>query len=364
MVTMSARLGRLLLPLVAVAFWGCQPAAPPEPPGPSGPSPTPKAMPGQPKSAAAEVPSAPSKVIAVVPKAVAHQFWTTIKAGAEDAAAAAGAKVEWNGPDSESNTNAQRAILEDYVTAKVDAIVMAACDAKGMVATAEKAEAAGIPVITIDSGLAWEKVRCLVATDNVAAAKTAGEELIKRIGGKGKVGLIPFLKGAASSEDREQGFKQAVTGNKDVQLVATLYSDSEISKAATVTADMLNGNPDLAGIFAANEPGVVGAANAIKSQGKAGKVVLVGFDGSPTEVDLLKEGVVSALILQDPYKMGFEGVRQALLAITGKPVEKRVDTGVFVLTKDNLDTPDAQRLLNPKAAPAAAPKGEPKAAPK
>lgn len=325
----------VLLPLLLIA--ACAPK-----PAPDAAPPTPSAKP----EAKADAKATGDIKIAVVPKAVTHQFWTTVKAGAEAAAKEGGASIIWKGPDKETDVSGQRAIIEDFVTNKVSAIVMAACDAKALVPTIEKAEAAGVPVITIDSGVDWDKVRSLVATDNVAGAKQGGEKLIELMGGSGEVGCIPFVKGAASSEDREKGFKQAVeaTGGK-VKVVSTLYSDSKIETAAKVTDDMLTASPGIKGIFAANEPGVVGAAQAVKAAGKAGKVIIVGFDGAPAEVEQLKAGVVSALVLQDPFKMGLEGVKQALAAIKGGTVEKRVDTGVFIMTKDNINTPEAQKLL-------------------
>jgi len=171
------------------------------------------------------------------------------------------------------------------------------------------------------------------------------------IGGEGKVGSIPFVKGAASSEDREKGFADAIaaTGGK-VTIVKTLYSNSSIDGGKSVAADMMTAEPDLKGIFGANESGAVGAANAIKAAGKVGKIILVGFDGSPQEVQFLRDGVIQALVLQDPYNMGYKGVGQALKAIRGEPNDKVVDTGVFVLTKENIDSPEARKLLQESGA--------------
>ncbi|HAZ63579.1 MAG TPA: sugar ABC transporter substrate-binding protein [Armatimonadetes bacterium] len=284
--------------------------------------------------------------IAVVPKAVSQQFWNAVKDGAEAAAKEAGATVLWKGPSLETDVNGQKGIVEDFVTQKVDAIVLAATDADALVPTIEKAEAAGVPVITIDSGVNYANVRSLVATDNQAGGQLGGEKLIELIGGEGEVGLIPFVKGAASSEAREAGFKAAVeaTGGK-VKLVSTLYSESSIATAAKVADDMMTANPNLKGIFAANESGTVGAANAVKAKGKAGEILVVGFDGSKEEVAALQDGSVQALVLQDPFKMGGEGVKQAILAARGEAVEKLVDTGVLVVTKDNLDSEEAKKLL-------------------
>lgn len=285
--------------------------------------------------------------VAVVPKATAHQFWKTVEAGARAAGEEFGAEIIWKGPDKETDIEGQKAMIEDFVTQKVDAVVMAACDADALVSTVQKAEQAGVPVITIDSGLNWDGVRSLVATDNVQGAYEAGKKLFELIGGKGKVGLIPFIKGAASSNDREAGFKKAVEETPGIELVSTLYSDSDIGKGKDVTIDMLTQHPDLAGIFAANEAGAVGAARAILERGVKGKVILVGFDGSPDEQQQLRDGVIQALVVQNPFKMGYDGVRLAVAAARGETVEKRVDTGVTVVTPVNIDEPEIQKLLNP-----------------
>ncbi len=321
----------VLAAFVPLLLAACQPATAPKP---APPTEAPPAKGGK-------------LTIAVIPKAVSQQFWTTVRMGADAMGQEGNAQIIWKGPSSETDIAGQKSIVEDFITQKVSAIVLAACDADALVETIKKAEAAGVPVITIDSGVKWDEVRSLVATDNVAGAKKAGETLVELIGGHGPVALIPFVKGAASSEQREEGFKAALKEAKGIELVATRYSESDVGKGKSVTQDILTSQPDLAGIFAANEGGAVGAANALKEMGKAGKVKLVGFDGSPDEIELLKQGVIQALVIQDPYKMGHEGVRQALQAAAGKPVEKRVDTGVVVVTKANLESPEVQKLLNP-----------------
>lgn len=285
--------------------------------------------------------------IAVVPKGTAHIFWKTVEAGARAAGKEAGAEILWNGPAEETDVTGQIAILEDFITQGVSAIVMAACDAKALVPVVQKARAKGIPVITIDSGIETKDALSFVATDNIAGAKMAGEKLAELIGKKGKVGLIPFIKGAATSDMREQGFKDAIAKYPDIKLASTLYSQSDATQGMQKTEDMLTSVPDLAGIFAANEPAVVGASNVIKQRNLTGKVILVGFDASDAEIAALREGVVQALVVQNPFKMGFEGVRLALQAIKGEQIPDRVDTGVTVITKDNLEDPEVKKLLNP-----------------
>lgn len=285
--------------------------------------------------------------IAVIPKGTTHDFWLTVKAGAEAAGKEFGAQTVWKGPDKETEVVKQINIIEDFITMEVDAIVMAACDAEAMVGVVQRAMDAGIPVVTIDSGVKSDAPITFVATDNVAGAKAAGEELARLIGGSGEVGLIPFVKGAATSEMREQGFKEAIAEFPGIKLVATLYSESDATTGMNVTQDMMTAHPELDGIFAANEGGAIGAAQAIRADGKAGQMKLVAFDASDEEIAALKEGAIQALVVQNPYKMGYEGVKAAVDHLEGRPVEKRIDTGVTVVTMENFDDPEVQKVLYP-----------------
>lgn len=305
--------------------------------------------------APAVTPSVPAKyTIAVVPKGTAHVFWKTVEAGARAAGKEVGAEIVWNGPAEETDVAGQIAIIEDFITRKVDALVMAACDAQALVPLVKKAMDKGIPVITIDSGIATDDALCFVATDNVLGARKGGEKLAELIGKRGKVGLIPFIKGAATSDMREQGFREAMAKYPNIKIAATLYSQSDASIAMQKTEDMLTSVADLAGIFAANEPAVVGAAQVLKQRNLAGKVKLVGFDASDAEIAALKEGVVQALVVQNPYRMGYDGVKLAVQAIKGEKIPKRVDTGVLIVTKENLDEPETQKWLYPLGKPPAA----------
>ena len=257
------------------------------------------------------------------------------------------ADIIWQGPAKETEIEKQISIIDDMITRGVDGIVMAACDENALIPTLDKAIAAGIKVVTIDSGVKSDAPLSFVATDNVAAAKAAADALAKLIGGPGKVGLIPFVPGAATSELREQGFKEGVAANPGLELVATLYCHSDVAKAMDAARDMMTANPELKGIFAANEAAAIGAAQAIRTAGKQGQVFLVAFDAAEEEVAALREGVIQALIVQNPFNMGYLGVKTALDALAGKPVEKRVDTGVLVVTKENIDTPEVQKIINP-----------------
>lgn len=331
---------------LAALVTGCEPTAAPsaKPADPQAPKPADTAAA---KPTEAPAPTGAKKRIAVIPKSVSHQFWVTVKTGAEAAGKEFGADIVWQGTAKETDVTKQMDIVQDMISSKVDAIVMAATNETALVPKVEQAIQAGIPVITIDSGVNSEAPLSFVATDNIAGAKTAADVLAKLIGEEGNVGSIPFVSGAATSELREKGFKEGLAAHPNVKLVATLYSQSDVALGMNVTQDMLTANPDLKGIFGANEGSALGAAQALRAAGKAGQVKLVAFDAAPAEIEALKEGVIQALIVQKPFTMGYLGVKAAMDAIAKKPVEKRIDTGVTVVTLENLNTPEVQKLLNP-----------------
>lgn len=298
------------------------------------------------ETSAAAADGAGSLEIAVIPKGLSHQFWISVKTGAEAAAEEVGATIIWQGPSKETEIAQQINIVQDMVTRGVDAIVLAACDANALVSIVEQADRAGIPVVMVDSGLNSDIPKSLVATDNAKGGGMAVEVLAELIGGPGEVGLMPFVPGAATSELREKGFLDNLPNFPNLTLAAKNYSQSDVATGMNVISDMMTAHPNLAGVFAANEPGAIGAAQALRTAGKVGTVKLVAFDASGEQLKALEEGVIQALIVQNPFKMGYEGVKAAVDAIKGNPVEKRIDTGVTVIKKDNLNEPEIQALLS------------------
>jgi ribose transport system substrate-binding protein len=283
--------------------------------------------------------------ILVAPKGLVHSFWVTVKAGADSAGREFSAEIIWKGPSLETDISGQIAILEDYINKNVDAIVLAACDANGLINTVKKAVARKIPVITIDSGIDADLALSHVATNNIAAAEKAAEVLAGLIGETGEVACIPFVPGAATSMMRENGFLAGIKKYPAIQVAAIHYSQSEVSVGMAVTEDILTAHPEIKGIFAANEAGTIGVVQGLKSRNKAGVVKVVGFDAAKNEILALKEGVVDALIVQDPFKMGYLGVKMAISALRGEPVEKNVDTGVYIVTRENLDSAEIRKLI-------------------
>lgn len=328
---LRATLCASLLGLMLLVAVGCQPKEPPE---------------------AVDKPvlgvEEPKYTIGVVPKGTTHIFWESVHAGALAAGDELGAKIIWNGPAVETDIEGQKSILEDLVTKGVDALVVAACDADALTPTLQEAKDEGIPVATIDSGISdTELPISYVATDNVAGAELAARKLAELIGDEGEVGLMPFIQGAVSSDERQRGFEQEIARHPNIRLVITLYSESDLEKGKTAAEDMLTRNPDLAGIFAANEPGGVATARLLEERGLAGKVKLVAFDASEPEIEALRAGTIQALIVQNPFRMGYEGVTAVVKYLNGEEVEPRIDTGVTVVTQENIDDPEVQELLHP-----------------
>jgi ribose transport system substrate-binding protein len=285
--------------------------------------------------------------ILVSPKGLVHNFWMSVKAGADSAGKTLDVEIIWKGPAMETDIPGQISILEDYINKRVDAIVIAATDSRALIPTLEEASNRGIKVITIDSGVDSDIPLSFVASDNIKAANIAADVLVELIGGRGQVACIPFIPGAETSIWRETGFKQGLENYPDVDLVAVQYSQADVATAMAVTENILTAWPELDGIFAANESGAIGAAQALIARNLQGKVKLVVFDAAPNEIDALKSGVIQALIVQQPFEMGYQGVKVAVDAINGKQVDKRIDTGIKVVTLDNIDEPEILKTLNP-----------------
>jgi len=284
--------------------------------------------------------------IAVVPKSVGLFYWGTVHAGAAAAAKALHVNIIWKGTETETDVAGQVNILQDFITKHVSGIAFAASDAHGLVGTAQSAIKAGVPVVNIDSGLSPQGPP-LVATDNIAAAAKAADILAKQIGGSGEVALLPFVPSAATSIQRQQGFEQELKKYPGIKLVAVQYDQSNINTALSEMENILTSHPNLKGVFAANEPGAIGVVHALLERGLVGKVKVVGFDNAPDEVSALAAGQISALIVQNPFRIGYLGVSEVVDLLQHKTVPHSVDTGSTVVTKANMNQPAIHKLLTP-----------------
>jgi len=287
------------------------------------------------------------RVIAVIPKGVSHFFWQTVHAGAEAAGKDLGVEIVWNGPAQETDYTGQINIVEDAINRRVDGIVLAPSHGEALVPIVERAQREGIPVTIFDSGISTDRYVSYVATDNQQGGVVAAERLAERLGGKGKVAILGVKAGSVSTDQREQGFQETIKQKyPGIQIVAFLYGEADRAKSLDRASDILTAHADLNGIFASNESSTVGAVQAIKQKGLAGKVVLGGFDSSPNLIDDLKAGAIDSLVLQNPFKMGYEGVKTIVARLDGQQPSRQIDTGVKLLTKENLNTPEMQELLS------------------
>ncbi len=287
------------------------------------------------------------KEIAVIPMGRAHMFWQSVHAGAAAAARQAGVEIIWNGPASETDYTDQIRIVDSMISRRVDAIALAPIDSKAMVGVVERAVSQGIPVILFDSGLESDKFLTRVATDNYGAGRLAAERMAKILNGKGKVAIVAAQPGAASATAREKGFEDAVREKyPGIQIVDKRFGMADFAKSLAVAENMLTAYPDLDAMFASNETSSVGAAQALMVR-PGTKVKLVAFDWSPTLVAGLESGLIDSLIVQHPYKMGYEAVMSAVKKFRGEPVPKINDLAPRLVTRENLHDPDVQAQLNP-----------------
>jgi ribose transport system substrate-binding protein len=286
--------------------------------------------------------------IAVIPKGTADVFFQSVHAGAAAAGQEFHAEILWDGPPRETEYSRQLEIMDSMMNRHVDGIVIAAADKTSLNSALDRAAREKIPVVIFDSGVDSTNYVSFVATNNYAGGQAGGRTLGQLLDGKGTVALINHAPGSASTMDRERGFKDVMAKEfPGIRLVAEQYSMADRAKGLAATENILTAHPDLSGIFTSAEPASVGAAQALKSRGLAGKVRLVAFDSSDDLVDNLKAGVIDALIAQDPFKLGFEGVRAVSEKLDGRTPEKKVDLNAVVITKVDLDKPAIQALLHP-----------------
>lgn len=286
--------------------------------------------------------------IAVVPKGTTHQFWQTIKAGAEAAGKEVNARILWNGPKSETDVKDQIDIINGFANQGADGVALAATDKSSLSPVVDDIQKKGLPVVIIDSGIEPDHSQAYIATDNVAAARLAAQEMGRLLDGKGKVAVLSFKRGAGTSDEREQGFLEGIKQFSGITVLPVEYTDSDANKAREKMETLLTQNQDLNGVFASNEPNVKGAAGVLVDRKLVGKVKCVGFDASDAEISYLKQGVVQALVVQDPFRMGYEGVKAIAQIVRGQDTpQKRIDTGATVVTKENMTKPDVDKLLNP-----------------
>ncbi|MDR0599637.1 MAG: ABC transporter substrate-binding protein [Treponema sp.] len=264
--------------------------------------------------------------------------WQKLKAGADAQAKKAKITFDFNAPATKNDAAQQTAMVEDAITKKYDVIMLAPLNAQALTPVVNKAKAAGIKVVLVDTGLANNaNYDTLIATDNAAAAKLAADTLAKAIGNTGKIAIVNAQAGAGTTMTRESAFKDQIKAKyPNITIVGTQYSDGDATKAQNQARDFMTANPDLVGIYACNEGSTVGVATAVKQAQKAGKVFVVGWDLTDAIKALVNDGTVLATIVQNPGAMGTKGIDAAVALLQSRPVQKSVDSGITVGTKANI----------------------------
>lgn len=299
-------------------------------------------------------PSAGKTTIAVIPKGTSHEFWQFIHAGANKAGQELGLEIIWRGPLREDDRDGQVSEVEGFISRGVSGIALAPSDDTALVGPVSDAMARKIPVVIFDSGLKGDNFVSFVATDNIKGGRMAGERVASVLDGKGKVVLLRYAEGHDSTGKREQGFLQAIAEHPGLEMVSSnQYGGTDVdgaykkAEALLTTFRKPDGSLDVGAIFCPNESSTFAMLRVLQDNGWAGQVKLVGFDASPTLVKALRAGDLDALIVQDPVQMGYLAVKTLDAHIKGQQVEPAIDTPVYTVTRDNMETPEMKALIEP-----------------
>jgi len=285
--------------------------------------------------------------IAFIQGVIGDNFYITMDCGAQAKAKALGnITIETQGPEQFDQT-LQTPILNAVIQTKPDAIMMAPNDVKGMIAPIQAAIDAGIPVLCVDTTIDSDIQLADVSTDNTEGGRLAARGLADALGGKGKVMVVNTKPGISTTDQRAAGFKEEIAKYPDIEFLGEEFCDNDANKAAAIVSAKLQSDPDLTGVFGTNLFSAQGAAAGVREQGKTGAVKIVGFDAGPQQVQDLKGEVVDMLIAQHPGEIGEVAVQllHDYLANGTAPDPKKYVTGATIVTRDNLESPEAQQAL-------------------
>lgn len=296
--------------------------------------------------------------LAVIPKGTTNEFWKAVNAGAikaRDEFRAQGVPVDiiWKGPLREDDREQQIQVVENFISRRVQGIVVAPLDSRALVEPIEAAGRAKIPVVIMDSGLGSDRYASFVATDNFQGGVMAGEHLARLLDGRGRVILLRYQVGSASTEEREAGFLAALQKHPGISLLsADQHAGPTRDTAYRAAQNLLNRfGRDVNGVFCPCELPTGAMAMALRDIGKGGgRVKMVGFDAGTKSIEDLKSGDVQGLVVQDPLGIGYEGVRTMIRHLRGEKVERRIGTRVALVTPENMNQPEIRDLLYPPLA--------------
>tara|TARA_R110002020_G_scaffold134530_18_gene300411 strand:+ start:411 stop:1328 length:918 start_codon:yes stop_codon:yes gene_type:complete len=287
--------------------------------------------------------------IAVIVKATSSNFWQNVNKGATAAIEGdSDYTMSFDGPATESAVADQVNLVENAINRGVDGIVLAPSDPEALAPAVKRAFESGIPVVIIDSALgegAKGTYQAFLSTDNCAAGEAVAKRMIDEAGTEGKVAIMSYVAGVGSEIGRVGCFSDYLTENSKLEIVGPYYSQSQMAQALNQTTDILASNPDLVGIFGANEPTAVGMGRAIQQAGKAGQIVALGFDGNEDLQQFVRDGLLEATAVQGSFAMGELGVETVIDILSGEKVDSFINTGVVLVDQDNIDTDKAQNVL-------------------
>jgi len=291
------------------------------------------------------------RTVAVIPKGTTQVYWRTVEAGARKAGEELGVDIVWKSPLRENDRAMQISLVEQFVTEGVAGIVLAPLDDTALVRPVRSAASKGIPVVIFDSDLNAEVGKdfiSFVATDNVAGGRLAGKHLSGLLGGKGKVGVLRFQVGSASTTQREQGFLEAIREQPGLEVVLeNQYGGATSGETIQKAEELLDVLRSLDGLFCPNESTTYGMLVALRKHNLVGKLKFVGFDSSEDLLRGLETSELDALVVQNPRKMAYVAVKALVDHLDGKTVPQRVDTGVHLVTRENLSDPEVKALVAP-----------------
>ena len=285
--------------------------------------------------------------VVLVAKSTQTEFWLSVFAGAQAAAAEYNVELTTMGPETEEDYETQNRMVAEAVADGAEALVFSAIDYENNAAAVDAAGQAGVKIVSIDSGVDSDQVSTYIGTDNYAAGRMAAQAALEGVEGELVVGLVNYDESTANGQERERGVRDALTESGRARVAASVTTLVEAGRAQTDTADLLRNNPEINAVIAFNEPTSVGAARAVAELGLSDEVFLVGFDSNVATIDGLQEGSVDALIVQNPYAMGYLGVESAyqLLSGQGAGLEPTVDTATQIVNRGNLFSLDSQKAL-------------------
>ena len=290
-----------------------------------------------------------SKVqVAVIAKSTTSAYWKTTFAGANAAGAEYNLEVTFQGPENEEDYETQNRMIKEAVENGADAIVFSAVDYNANATAVDEAVEAGVKVVIIDSDVNSDLVSCRISTDNYNAGQKVGEAVLLGTETKLNVGIINFDKNSENGQQREKGFRDYVEENDRVNVVASVNVNSTVEEAKEATKKMLQENPEINILVTFNEWTSLGVGYAVQELDVADETRVVAFDSNVVSVGMLETGEVDALIVQNPYAMGYLGVEYAWMLVNGEQIkESHIDTTTTVITRENMFEPENQKVLFP-----------------